>query len=157
VSGEHVLHESENSCMHSADDVTRVRAALESGKTDQEASDATGVPVSTVGRWGRGETYAFGPALPRAGQAPRQWRRRYPNWRPPERLSFAYHLGLYLGDGCVVRRGRAVGLQLSLDALYPEIIEDAYAAVQLTTITSTVKCLPVKDSRCMTVLSYWQG
>ena len=53
-------------------------------------------------------------------------------YRPPDRRSYSYLLGLYLGDGYVsVGRGRGTQLLISCDAGYPELIEDCWAAMQL--------------------------
>jgi len=52
-------------------------------------------------------------------------------WRPPDPWSYSYLLGLYLGDGCVVQHERAARLVITLDGLYPDIIDEAVAADQL--------------------------
>ncbi len=52
---------------------------------------------------------------------------------------------------------RTVGFQISLDAIYPEIIEDAVTAMYLTLLPKTVHVWPVKNSRCMTVKSHCQA
>ena len=38
---------------------------------------------------------------------------------------YAELLGLYLGDGCIVRAGRTERLRLSLDAAYPTVVREA--------------------------------
>ena len=53
-------------------------------------------------------------------------------FRPPDRYSYSYLLGLYLGDGYVgVGRGRSCQLMITCDSRYPELIEDCWAAMQL--------------------------
>jgi hypothetical protein len=52
---------------------------------------------------------------------------------------------------------RTVAFQLSLDGIYPEIIEDAVAATVLTLLPKKVSVAAVKGSRCMTVKSYSQA
>jgi hypothetical protein len=106
---------------------------------------------TTVGRWARGHTEAFGPGEPRP-RAP-QPRPRQRAWRPPDARSYAYLLGLYLGDGCLAHRERTIALQLSLDSVYPEIIEDAVAAIVLTLLGGRARVRRVRESRCMTVTS----
>lgn len=76
------------------------------------------------------------------------------SWSPPDRWSYAYLLGLYLGDGCVARHGRTARLVITLDGIYPEIVEDAAAAVQLAGPRQRVSVLPVKGSRALVVQSY---
>jgi hypothetical protein len=47
--------------------------------------------------------------------------------------SYAYLLGLYLGDGCVqVSKHGQVLLRISLDAGYSAVIADAWTAMQLS-------------------------
>jgi hypothetical protein len=55
-------------------------------------------------------------------------------WSPPDRLSYCYVLGLYLGDGhiAVHRGGRSGALRLSLDAIYPGIVAEAKTALETT-------------------------
>jgi len=73
--------------------------------------------VATVVRWAAGRTAAFGVAD------------RLP-WRPHDEPSYAYLLGLYLGDGHVHVDGRGrVHLRVSLDAAYPGIIEECQRAI----------------------------
>jgi len=51
------------------------------------------------------------------------------SYRPPDRRSYSYLLGLYLGDGYVDWRTNQ--LVIACDAGYPELIEDCWAAMQL--------------------------
>lgn len=55
-----------------------------------------------------------------------------PEWRPPERQSYCYALGLYLGDGHIASRDRAPFLRVCLDAAYPGVVVEALAAVAAT-------------------------
>ena len=52
-------------------------------------------------------------------------------FRPADRLSYSYLLGLYLGDGCLTGDGLGKQLVIVLDDAYPEIIDDCWAAIQL--------------------------
>src|SRR4051812_14346977 len=101
----------------------RVRELLARGFPAREVAAETGVPQTTVSRWGRGRTAAFGS---RVDVAP---------WRPPHDGSYAYLLGVYLGDGHVYvsSAGRA-WLRVFLDAAYPEIVEECVTAVGLTAL-----------------------
>jgi hypothetical protein len=40
-------------------------------------------------------------------------------WRPPDRWSYSYLLGMYLGDGCVSSTGSSYQLVVACDAAYP--------------------------------------
>jgi hypothetical protein len=54
-------------------------------------------------------------------------------WRPPDPGAYAYLLGLFLGDGCVIRRSRgSPQLVLTLDDSYPAIIDEAALAIART-------------------------
>ena len=44
--------------------------------------------------------------------------------KPADRLSYAYLFGAYLGDGYVADTGRSFQLVITLDATYPDIIEE---------------------------------
>jgi hypothetical protein len=68
------------------------------------------------------------------------WRRRKPrlvglrqveeHWRPTDSSSFAYLLGVYLGDGHLVRPGSGnLRLGVTLDERYPSVIEEVAKAM----------------------------
>jgi hypothetical protein len=75
-------------------------------------------------------------------------------WRPTQPESYAYLLGLYLGDGCVVRHARTTRLVIMLGGAYPEIVAAAAAAMQCAAGDRRVSILTVKDSRAIAVQSY---
>jgi hypothetical protein len=52
--------------------------------------------------------------------------------RPTDTYSYAYLLGAYLGDGYVANTGRSFQLVITLDAVYPDIIEECRAAIVLS-------------------------
>jgi hypothetical protein len=99
-----------------------VEALLAQRLSHHEIARRTGIPRSTVRHWHR------------LGRAPRGlWEASYERWRPPVPDAYCYLLGLYLGDGCVVRPPRgACRLDLALDQSYPEIVEAAASAVAAT-------------------------
>jgi hypothetical protein len=71
------------------------------------------------------------------------------------RFSYAYLLGLYLGDGCLLRHPRGVfRLHITLDSAYPVIAEECLAAMALTMPAS--KAAMHRDSRwnMLNVVSY---
>jgi hypothetical protein len=75
-------------------------------------------------------------------------------WRPPDSESYAYLLGLYLGDGCVVRHVRTTRLVIMLDGAYPRIVDAAADAIRAAGIGRRVSVLTVKRSRAVAVQSY---
>jgi hypothetical protein len=130
--------------MRSPEERKRVRELLELGFKPHEVALETGVPVTTIGRWGRGGSKAFGP---RVVVRP---------WRPPHEPTYAYLLGLYLGDGHVVARRGRVFLRISLDAAYPEIVEECETAIGLTTLGGSVAVLNVAGVGVRVVQSSWK-
>jgi hypothetical protein len=76
------------------------------------------------------------------------------SWEPPDRQSYAYLLGLYLGDGCVVRHARTTRLVIMLDGAYPRIVAAAAAAMRAAGVDRPVSVLPVKGSGAVAVQSY---
>jgi hypothetical protein len=75
-------------------------------------------------------------------------------WAPPDPESYSYLLGLYLGDGCVVRHARTTRLVIMLDGAYPRIVDAAADAVRAAGIGRPVSVLAVKNSRAVAVQSY---
>ncbi len=61
------------------------------------------------------------------------------DWKPPDRYSYSYLLGLYLGDGYVgLRSGGGAHLLIACDACYTELIDDCRTAVKLVIPESNV-------------------
>jgi hypothetical protein len=75
-------------------------------------------------------------------------------WTVPDPWSYSYLLGMYLGDGWVGRTGRQTHLILTLDARYPEILEEAVMAAQMAGPRSRIKVRAHKKGACMIVYSY---
>ena len=55
---------------------------------------------------------------------------------------YVYLLGLYLGDGTLAHNGRSYQLRLTLDARYPQTVEEAASAMQ-----AVVPCSMVSSAR----------
>jgi hypothetical protein len=128
-----------------SDEMERVRRLLETGCTAAQASRESGVPVSTVRRWRRGLTAAFGAP---ASVAP---------WRPPDAWSYAYLLGVYLGDGHVtVRHAGHCWLRVFLDRAYPQIIEETWTAMTLTSCGQSVQRYDSGRARMTTLQCAWK-
>ena len=53
-------------------------------------------------------------------------------WQPPDGRSYAYLLGLYLGDGCLGVQGSSAQLTLNLAEAYPSIVTQASEAIRRT-------------------------
>jgi hypothetical protein len=94
-------------------------ALIDAGHNDCEVARSLGVPRTTVRDWRR-RPYQSQPAA----ICPRCWR---PSRRPIvfTDAHYAELLGLYLGDGHIVRTGRSDRLRLFLDTRYSGINADA--------------------------------
>jgi hypothetical protein len=57
-----------------------------------------------------------------------------PQWKPPDDWSYALLLGLFLGDGCLSKMPRTWTMRISMDAAYPELVEQAVTATQLVAL-----------------------
>ena len=79
------------------------------GMSERAIADALGMPRSTVGSWRRSP-------VERGSRALR-------SWGPANDEGYSYLLGVYLGDGHIVRSGpRGWRLSIYLDACYPAVI-----------------------------------
>jgi hypothetical protein len=132
--------------MRPESEYVEVLRLVRSGLNDCEVSRTTGVPRCTVRDWrrtGRQECTRQRDALcPICGSASLEPR------------SYAYLLGLYLGDGCLSEhRRRVYRLRISLDARYPNIIAECARAMAL------VSGRVVGQNRapgCIVVGAYWK-
>ena len=131
--------------VHDTHRFAAVRRLLEQGFTTRDVVAETGVPATTVGRWARGETRAFGPPV------------TVEAWRPPHPITYAYLLGAYLGDGHIVASRGRVWLRLFLDGAYPEIVDECRTAIGLARLGGSVSDVFVKDSRVHILQSSWNG
>ncbi len=96
---------------------------LDAGMTAQEASESTGVPRGTILRW-RQRGAPLGPAVARYASGDELIDSA--NWS-----TYAYLLGLYLGDGYLARCPKNVfRLEIALDSRYPGIIGEAHRAMR---------------------------
>jgi hypothetical protein len=109
--------------MRSAGDVALVRELVGDGLNDCEIARETGIPRTTVRDWRRAEF------RPRSAERPRDGDPHIHDFQGLPR-SYAYLLGLYLGDGFVARHRRGVyRLRITLDLRYPLIIAACQEAV----------------------------
>lgn len=90
--------------------------------SDAAIAGILGVERSTIWRWRRRGFPSLAGFDVEAAQA----------WRPADARSYAYLLGLYLGDGCVVKLPRTELLVIALDGLYPSLVAECVAAAEAT-------------------------
>jgi hypothetical protein len=84
--------------------VDRARALSAQGLYDREVAQIVGVPLSTVRKWRTGKRRAPGPNGRQKRSCPRC------HGVPLDEPAYAYLLGLYLGDGCLIRQRKDVYL-----------------------------------------------
>ena len=107
-----------------------------------------GLPRSTVKTWLSGALprVARESRCPECGGPPHEF-----TALPP---TYAYLLGLYLGDGTIAAHPRGVfKLRIFLDVKYPGIISECAAAIHTVSPENTVKRRFTKDN-CVEVYSY---
>ena len=104
------------------------------------------MPASTISRWLRG-------AVPRR-RPPRYANSSVGDLVGTEAATYAYLLGLYLGDGHVAHMPRTYCLRICLDLAYPEIIDKAASAIDLLLTTGRAGKYPRIGSNCCDVVSY---
>jgi hypothetical protein len=145
--------------VRSREEFARVKALAVKGLNNCAISRATGIPRSTVSAWRNGRVPRFGARRLADGRRHTgACARCGPIDDPfPEFLvfSYAYLLGLYLGDGCLLRHPRGVyRLDVYLDAAYPLIAEECAAAIELAMPASRAAIF--RDPRCrmLKVVSY---
>lgn len=110
--------------MRSPTEFEAVAALIAEGRNDCEITRATGIPRGTVRTWRISPN--LGPCSTKAK----------PNHCPVcgdgelDQASYAYLLGLYLGDGCISQVKKSVfRLRIALDLRYPGIIDECMAAI----------------------------
>lgn len=111
--------------MHAAEIHAEIRRLAAAGHTDGAIARELGLARTTV----------RDVRLPRRIERPCCWR----CWQPTKQVRFTPGeytelLGLYLGDGNIVRAGRTYRLRLSLDARHATVLGEAIALVE--------RCLP---------------
>jgi Homeodomain-like domain len=133
------------------------RVALElarQGLNSCEIARRTGIPRSTIAGWRRGRA-------PRAPSSEIACLRctGYQAHPFPELTDhcYSYLLGIYLGDGCLLRGCRGVyRLHICLDAQYPVIVCEAVAAAAVVMPASRASSRPHLHERSVEVTSHSQ-
>jgi Homeodomain-like domain len=113
--------------MRSNAEYTEALALSARGLNDCEIAHAMGVPRSTVRDWRSSPQVAQ-----RVGhqRACRLCGHPEHDFRATPRRSYAYLLGMYLGDGSIDRLPRTWRLRITLDLAWPGIISECTAAMQ---------------------------
>jgi hypothetical protein len=130
-----------------ADEVEQALSLLGQGLTATEVARATGIPRSTVRDWG----YGRGMRQSRRPDCPNH------DFSLLDGNTYAYLLGMYLGDGCISGHRRGVWrLRVTLDAAYPAIVAECASAIRAVAPGQRVHVLRRRSTRCVEVSSYWK-
>jgi hypothetical protein len=142
----------------SGSEIAGVVRLIEAGLSDREVTRATGIPYETVRAWRGGRVperarrvLAGVPECAGCGSAAHDL-----DGLPPD--DYAYLLGMYLGDGCLARTAKgAYSLRISLDLVYPGIIESARQAVAAVKGGPLPHVAPHGAAACVVITSYWKA
>jgi hypothetical protein len=136
-------------------DVRAVFGLKSRGLTDREVSQRTGVPINTIRVWRnqRVPGYARHTLVTRHAYRAGEFEQLDVAFLPKE--EYAYLLGVYLGDGCLTRNGTSWSLRITLDAIYPGIIDACCDAIQTITGRRPTPRPNHRGLRCFHVDSTW--
>lgn len=116
--------------VRSLDDVCKVAQFKEDGLTDREISGLTGVPITTIRAWRNHGLSQFAERALRAGGLCATCGAELHDFDGLPAVTYAYLLGVYLGDGCISPSGGSWALRVALDQAYPGIIESCCDATE---------------------------
>lgn len=125
-----------------------VRALLGSGLSDYEIARQTGVGRATVQRWRRRGIPEESDRIPKQIQ-PEKWDDRL-------RESYAYLLGVYLGDGYIGTFARTFSLTIACDGSYPGLVQECAECMERFAPRSPA-ILKVSGTNGVRVTSYWKA
>lgn len=126
---------------------------VSTGASDTDVARRTGLPRSTVRDMRRSARTEAGPRTLSSGEVcPRCWRVT----RPVRAIEsdYAELLAVYLGDGHIVRTGRAFRLCVFPDAKYPAIVDDVEALLGRCFPSNKVSCSSQYEGTMATLSVY---
>jgi hypothetical protein len=138
--------------MRSKAEFETVWALIELGLSNRGISKLTGISRATIRDWRRNGRQSHSRQL-----------------REPDRdcpacsgavvpgSTYAYLLGLYLGDGCISTHPRGVyRLRITLDLRYPGIIGECTQAIRDVRPSRAMKVCSVRKIGCTEIAAYWK-
>jgi hypothetical protein len=140
--------------MRSDDEFEAARGLVRFGLNDCQVARLTGIPRGTIREW---RHQNFERLAWRRGETRKSVCPRCNNEIALDRSSYAYLLGLYLGDGCLSQHHRGVfHLRITLDLRYPGIIDECAAAI--AAMRPQKKLMPGRAMLvgCVQVNAYWK-
>lgn len=125
--------------MRSKREVELVLGLVKQGYNDCEVSRLTGVPRRTVLAWRHGQLPRHSRTDPGSSTTCERCGHPRHEFSKLPLESYAYLLGMYLGDGCISRGNRNVFvLRIALDRRYPAIVRECARAMAAVLPTSRV-------------------
>jgi hypothetical protein len=129
-----------------------VAALVHQGFNDCQISRLTDIPRSTIREWRH---------TVRSSSTTRRWRNDpdCPTCSNAtlDGATYAYLLGLYLGDGCISACPRGVyKLRIVMDARYPGIIEECSDAMRGVRPSADMKVGHVRNPGCIEICAHWK-
>lgn len=141
--------------MRSIYEVEHVLELLAQGHNQSKIARRTGIPRQTIVTWANGRiprARLWGPDGLRLCE---QCGHREHDFAKLPGATYAYVLGLYLGDGCIVQMPKRVfRLGISLDSRYPLVIEECAAAIGLLMPDNVVRIQRKRNENWAEVLCY---
>jgi hypothetical protein len=140
--------------VRSCEEFDRVVSLSAANRNNCEISRITGIPRSTISQWLNGRAPRFGVDRIRRGTCMRCGDLQHPFPRLID-FQYAYLLGMYLGDGCLLKHPRNVyRLHIFLDAAYPVIAAECEAAMSLVMPASKASCRRHAHYNMLNLVSY---
>lgn len=139
--------------MRSAVEVRVARDSFEAGLDDQDIARRMGIPRRTISEWRRRPRWIASRLEPtKCSCGARHDFERLP------KESYAYLLGIYLGDGCIseTHRPGVWRLRITLDTIYPDIIEECGRSMEALLPSKKAHRQQRYDCRCVEVGMYWK-
>ncbi|MET8868531.1 helix-turn-helix domain-containing protein [Nonomuraea sp. NPDC004580] len=118
--------------MHPRETVDRALRLSARGLPDRQVAESCGVSIGAVQKWRTGARRARDDDFPSGHGCPRC------HGRELDALAYAHLLGLYLGDGHIVRVGSVHRLSIFCDDTWPGLIEEAARSMAHTMPASKV-------------------
>jgi hypothetical protein len=129
--------------MRSRQEVDHVLELAREGLGASAIARSTGIPRSTVRDW-------LAERVPRAPRAPQ------PRPTVPP-AAYSHFLGLYLGDGHLVRLRRTFMLRIFFDARYPGLIGEAVRSVRAVAPDQRVSVFRKAPTNCVVLRCHWNA
>lgn len=127
-----------------------VHYLIQLGLNDCQIARASGIPRSTIRRWR---------VRPDDAMRLKRQTHRCPRCgsRKLDHPAYAYLLGLYLGDGCLVECHRGVfRLEIALDRRYPRVIDECAAAIDTVRSDEPARVSRAVKVGHLVVYNYWK-